>query len=61
MSMVNRQRHFGTSGQNQLVSVGFDFLLAKHSQACIWLVIKNRVAYISHFLQPYIPQCAPKT
>ena len=41
-----RQRHFGTSCKNQLVPVGFEFLLAKHFQKCVWLVcryIKNRV------------------
>ena len=43
-----RQGHFGTSCQNQLLPLGFEFLFAKHCEKCLWLVcscIKNRVAY----------------
>ena len=46
--MYSRQEHFGTSCQNQLLPLGFGFLLPKNWQKCLWLLcrrIKNRVAY----------------
>ena len=63
-SVCIRPRHFCTSCHNQLLPVGFEFLLAKHFQKCVQIVcrcIKNRVAYFfgSPVLWPYIPHLRP--
>ena len=61
----NRLRHFCTSCHNQLLPVGFEFLLTKHFQKCIQIVcrccITNSVAYFLKVLScgpissPFMP------